>query len=313
MDKRYIDFAAGIAAGTGVILFANPATGQLFKITIQDVLDLVSGGSPGGSNKQVQFNNSGSFAGDSNLNWDNTNKRLGIGTSTPAYDIDIQNTFEAVITQRATQNNGIASAYFRNDLNTSVQYGIIGSGRSPVGILRPNEAFVYSETAINCVHSTGFRIGSPASSIPHMSVTGLGTSIGTETQVYNLTILGSAYCYLSLHTSATGISGSRGYFQGIEASGVYFVNYENIPTVFYVNGAEKLRFVPSGAVLINTTTDIPSSLLTINSTDKGALFPRMTTTQKNAISSPAEGLIVYDLTLRKLCIFTSAWEIITSV
>ncbi len=38
------------------------------------------------------------------------------------------------------------------------------------------------------------------------------------------------------------------------------------------------------------------------------------TTQKNAISSPAEGLIVYDLTLHKLCVYTgSAWETITSL
>lgn len=39
---------------------------------------------PGGSSGQIQFNNSSSFAGDSNLNWDNTNKRLGVGTAAPA-------------------------------------------------------------------------------------------------------------------------------------------------------------------------------------------------------------------------------------
>jgi hypothetical protein len=32
------------------------------------------GGTPGGANTQIQFNNSGSFGGDSNLTWDNTNK-----------------------------------------------------------------------------------------------------------------------------------------------------------------------------------------------------------------------------------------------
>lgn len=40
--------------------------------------------------------------------------------------------------------------------------------------------------------------------------------------------------------------------------------------------------------------------------------PSFTTTQKNALSATA-GMIVYDSTLAKLCIFTTAWETITSV
>jgi hypothetical protein len=42
-----------------------------------------SGGSPAGVNGNVQFNNSGAFGGSNNFHWDNTNTRLGIGTSTP--------------------------------------------------------------------------------------------------------------------------------------------------------------------------------------------------------------------------------------
>jgi len=38
---------------------------------------------PAGSNGEVQFNNSGSFGADSEFNWDNTNKRLGLGISAP--------------------------------------------------------------------------------------------------------------------------------------------------------------------------------------------------------------------------------------
>lgn len=39
--------------------------------------------SPGGSNKQVQYNNSGSFAGDSQFIWDTTGTKFGIATSSP--------------------------------------------------------------------------------------------------------------------------------------------------------------------------------------------------------------------------------------
>jgi hypothetical protein len=57
----------------------------------------------------------------------------------------------------------------------------------------------------------------------------------------------------------------------------------------------------------------PSAILQAASTQRGFLPPRMTTTQKNAITSPAAGLIVYDTTLSKLCVYTTAWETITSI
>ena len=62
-------------------------------------------------------------------------------------------------------------------------------------------------------------------------------------------------------------------------------------------------------------TDAPhaSAKLHVNTVTEGFLPPVMTTTQKNAISTPAEGLIVYDATLSKLCVYTgAAWETITS-
>lgn len=57
---------------------------------------------------------------------------------------------------------------------------------------------------------------------------------------------------------------------------------------------------------INTTTPDPSSALDITSTTKGMLAPRMTTVQRNAIVSPADGLLVYDTTLKLFYFYTSA-------
>ena len=84
---------------------------------------------------------------------------------------------------------------------------------------------------------------------------------------------------------------------------------------FLRSGVEFGRiFGATGNWGINTTTDVASSLLTMESTTKGFLPPRMTTTQKNAIATPATGLVVYDSTLNKLCVRTaSAWETITSL
>ena len=54
--------------------------------------------------------------------------------------------------------------------------------------------------------------------------------------------------------------------------------------------------VSNGGAYINTTSVQASAILQADSTTKGFLPPRMTTTQKNAIASPAAGLVVYDTT-----------------
>jgi hypothetical protein len=74
------------------------------------------------------------------------------------------------------------------------------------------------------------------------------------------------------------------------------------------------QFSRAGNLLLKTTTDAASSILTMESTTQGFLPPRMTTTQKNAIASPATGLVVYDNTLNKLSVFTGlVWETVTSL
>ncbi len=48
-----------------------------------------------------------------------------------------------------------------------------------------------------------------------------------------------------------------------------------------------------GNLGINTNTPHPSAALDITDTQRGLLIPRMTATQRNSISNPAEGLMVY--------------------
>jgi hypothetical protein len=52
----------------------------------------------------------------------------------------------------------------------------------------------------------------------------------------------------------------------------------------------------------------PSSMLDVTSTDKGILTPRMTSAQRIAISSPAQGLLVFDITENAFYFYkTSSW------
>lgn len=67
--------------------------------------------------------------------------------------------------------------------------------------------------------------------------------------------------------------------------------------------------VARGNVLVGTSTNVASSKLTVESTTQGFLPPRMSNAQMLAIATPAEGLVVYDLTNKKLCCYDgTTWQ-----
>ncbi|MFN8294003.1 MAG: hypothetical protein U0T72_09790 [Chitinophagales bacterium] len=92
--------------------------------------------------------------------------------------------------------------------------------------------------------------------------------------------------------------GSKGSIKGNLSVGT---NYSSIaaPT----NGA-----IIEGQVGIGASTPDASSALEISSNTKGILIPRMTTSERTSISSPATGLLVYDISLNQFWYFDgSSW------
>jgi hypothetical protein len=105
-------------------------------------------------------------------------------------------------------------------------------------------------------------------------------------------------------SSLTGAVNNYGFYGGI-ASGAGRYN-------LYMAGTANNYL--AGSLGIGTASPSASAILDAQSTTKGVRFPNMTTTQKNAVSSPAAGLVVFDTTLSKLCVYTgAAWQTITSV
>jgi hypothetical protein len=76
-----------------------------------------------------------------------------------------------------------------------------------------------------------------------------------------------------------------------------------------------INTVPGSSLSVNDDESVvpdSSAIVDMGSTTQGFLPPRMTTTQRNAITSPAEGLVIYNTTTHKLNVYTTVWEQITS-
>lgn len=229
---------------------------------------------------RILFEGTGNVLQESaNLFWDNTNGRFGINTALPNMALDIR-----------TGNVGIgvtSDAGFKLDVNGTarVQNTLTVTASSSNGALSLTQnsvgfaaQYIYRPNVTNAIASLMFQDLKSGANSKSFSL-GIGRS--GDPQWTNSDFIFGFY------------SGSGGWQQSAKifnASGNWAIE----------NGT--------------ATSDITTAILQVNSTTKGFLPPRMTTTQKNAIASPASGLIVYDTTLNKLCVRTaSTWETITSV
>jgi hypothetical protein len=105
--------------------------------------------------------------------------------------------------------------------------------------------------------------------------------------------------------NATLIGATNNYgFRGVIPSGTGRWN-------LYMDGTAQNYL--AGALSIGVTTANASALLQVDSTTKGFLPPRMTATQRGAIASPAEGLIVFqtDGVVGLYIYASSAWHALT--
>jgi hypothetical protein len=240
-----------------------------------------------------------------NFFWDNTNARLGIGTASPLVSTDIRTSGNSAITPLSivpdsattllignTGTNGVL-ALGQNNTGQSWLQGRsrLGNGSSFPILLNP----LGGNVLIGTTTDAGFKL----------DVTGTARVSGDFSLVLGNAIRFGTSLALSKTNAAMSIYGGT----NAGAGGTNDLYYWNGST--YAVG---IRLNNNANVLINTTTEIASSILTVESTTKGFLPPRMTTTQKNAIATPASGLVVYDTTLGKLCVRgAAAWETITSI
>jgi hypothetical protein len=95
-SSGYVGLQGAAAAGstTYTLPSADGSSGQFLSTNGAGVLSWSTasgGGTPGGSNTQIQFNNSGSFGGSANFTWDGTNVQIGATGALRFADTDSSN------------------------------------------------------------------------------------------------------------------------------------------------------------------------------------------------------------------------------
>ena len=80
--------------------------------------------------------------------------------------------------------------------------------------------------------------------------------------------------------------------------------------VILVTGLE--LYAQNVAINSNGNPADPSAILDVSSLDKGVLIPRMQTSERQAIASPAQGLLVFDTNSRSFWFYSNGWNEISS-
>ena len=139
-----------------------------------------------------------------------------------------------------------------------------------------------------------------------------GLSLGRQTTVDDTHGIALGHRVTSSATRAYIIGNGAGYRTNSTANSME-VNFDETTSTFRFGNTVDGWLNSTGGFVFGATSVDASAALQVDSTTKGFLPPRMTTTEKNAISSPATGLVVFDSTLAKLCVYTgAAWETVTS-
>jgi hypothetical protein len=251
---------------------------------------------PSGVSGAIQFSNGSAFASDaSNLFWDDTNNRLGIGTNAPINNL-------TVIDSTSGSTSGdkgitVGNSHTANVLRFGSYFnvGVISVPSGPLMLQTPA-----SNKGVSI--STGYLI---PTAMAHIQGSG-STSATTSLLVQNSAGNSALQVQDNLNTTLFGSL--------LFGNGNTYINNQSSSIVFAaVNTATAdLHMIPGRQMNINNTgsyTAQSSALLQVDSTTKGVLFPRMTTILRDAISSPANGLVLYNTTTNKLqCYNGSTWN-----
>lgn len=220
-----------------------------------------------------------------------------------------------------------------------------GAAGDPMLSLRRNSAspaandqigyisFVGNDSAANNQNYAAIyaNIISPTSTSEEGSLQFLTTTAGTLSAVATIRAnrlgVGTANPTSSIHAEGTSFVAIKSKTSGADSSAAFVLENDARDWRIQVQGSDgdKLYFYDQTATAVRLTIDAngnvsigdasanAAAILDVDSTTKGFLPPRMTTAQRDAISTPPAGLMIYNTTTNKLNVRTaSSWEAVTS-
>jgi len=345
MADQKISELTAIVTPTNTNELAVNESGTSKKLTVKQI----QGGEISGAIPFVD--STGVFVQDSsNLFWDNTNDQLGIGTNLPEGPVHIQTGAASVVnpTSQADDliiqnSDDVGMTLFSPDANvSSIVFGSpSGTGNEGARLRWSNTndllSIATTETNADIILASGFL--NEVVRVKSSGKVGIGTndpdgtlhvhnasagSVVANTAADDLVVENSGSGGMSIlvpnASQANIFFGSPNNHQGSimrwqETLGALTIGTNEIigHIAFRIsNFIEEMRITESGQVGIGTATPDASAKLQVDSTTQGFLPPRLTTTQRDVISSPAAGLMIYNTTTNKLNVFTTVWEAITS-
>lgn len=270
--------------GTNVTITGAGTTASPYVIS-------AAGGSPGGSTTQIQYNDAGVFAGDSNNIWDNVNKRQGVQVASPQSSVHAAAAVGTVINNVVT-----GSVSLVNEILPSAFTGAITQIAMPAAGTGGSVSYVDggSGSAITANGTTYYFRISPcllANGIYYRSENNEVVSAGdpNDAQSYNIQISfgsvtisgetveyyieystdGVSYSPLVVTTSspyvATSLSGS----DSTTAWPSYYQNSPGVAPNAFTAGSATATSIGSGGINeVNATIDVQvDSVANINGTD----------------------------------------------
>jgi len=248
--------AGNLVAGE---LALNTADGKLFykdSAGVVQTLASKSTGTIGGSTTQVQYNSSGSFAGSANFVWDNTNVRLGLGTSSPATQLHLvapTGQDAQVRMTGSTTNNGTVQFY---NATTGALSDIYADNTKNL-VFRTNG--VTEAMRIDSSGNVGIGTSSPSTFSAYTKLSVLnGVAVGVDAsnagRIVGSTTTGTELSYLSMGGNYN--IGSTGE--------IALATTTAKAMLFGTNGSERMRIDSSGNLMVGTTSQIQSGKQTIS-------------------------------------------------